>query len=153
MNYLIFLIFTLYFLYLSSRFLINIPEEERKDIVRLCFQIETAHWFYVDFHRQEQPDLPPCGLKDFTNINILLLNLLCVNVWSIVTVCSDHTRCMKSDGQFCFACRFYPYKVQGLVTDLVTRLLTLWTLGQTNWQRRPERSDFISSPRMRLNEA
>lgn len=53
---------------LCSRFLINIPEEERKDIVRLCFQIETAHWFYVDFHRQEQPDLPPCGLKDFTNI-------------------------------------------------------------------------------------
>lgn len=80
MNYLIFLIFTLCFLYLSSRFLINIPEEERKDIVRLCFQIETAHWFYVDFHRQEQPDLPPCGLKDFTNINILLLNLLCVNI-------------------------------------------------------------------------
>jgi len=53
---------------LFSRFLINIPEEERKDIVRLCFQIETAHWFYVDFHRQEQPELPPCGLKDFTKI-------------------------------------------------------------------------------------
>lgn len=58
-----------------SRFLINIPEEERKDIVRLCFQIETAHWFYVDFYRQEQPDLPPCGLKDFTKINILFLNI------------------------------------------------------------------------------
>lgn len=56
-----------------SRFLINIPEEERKDIVRLCFQIEAAHWFYVDFHRQEQPNLPPCGLKDFTKINILFL--------------------------------------------------------------------------------
>ena len=58
-------------LFLFSRFLINIPEEERKDIVRLCFQIETAHWFYVDFHRQEHPELPPCGLKDFTKINIL----------------------------------------------------------------------------------
>lgn len=56
----------------KSRFLINIPEEERKDVVRLCFQIETAHWFYVDFYRQEQPDLPACGLKDFTRINILL---------------------------------------------------------------------------------
>nr|XP_058956380.1 m7GpppN-mRNA hydrolase-like [Pocillopora verrucosa] len=53
---------------LCSRFLINIPEEERKDVVRLCFQIETAHWFYVDFYRQERPDLPTCGLKDFTRI-------------------------------------------------------------------------------------
>lgn len=53
---------------LCSRFLINIPEEERKDIVRLCFQIETAHWFYVDFYRQEHPELPPRGLKDFTKI-------------------------------------------------------------------------------------
>ena len=54
--------------------MINIPEEERKDVVRLCFQIEAAHWFYVDFYRQEQPDLSPCGLKDFTKINILFLN-------------------------------------------------------------------------------
>ncbi|XP_068694461.1 m7GpppN-mRNA hydrolase-like [Montipora foliosa] len=53
---------------LCSRFLINIPEEERRDIVRLCFQVETAHWFYVDFYRQEHPELPTCGLKDFTKI-------------------------------------------------------------------------------------
>ena len=33
---------------LGSRFIINIPEEERKDLIRICFQIELAHWFYVD---------------------------------------------------------------------------------------------------------
>ncbi|XP_031574113.1 m7GpppN-mRNA hydrolase-like [Actinia tenebrosa] len=53
---------------LCSRFLINIPDEERKDVVRLCFQIELAHWFYIDFHRQENPDLPGCGIKEFTRI-------------------------------------------------------------------------------------
>ena len=78
-----FLIFTVVFLSFFSRFLINIPEEERKDIVRLCFQIETAHWFYVDFHRQEQPDLPPCGLKDFTNINILLKIVLLILSYTV----------------------------------------------------------------------
>ncbi|XP_032220585.1 m7GpppN-mRNA hydrolase [Nematostella vectensis] len=53
---------------LCSRFLINIPDEERKDVVRLCFQVETAHWFYLDFYRQERPELPACGLKEFTKI-------------------------------------------------------------------------------------
>lgn len=78
---------TLFFLS-KSRFLINIPEEERKDVVRLCFQIETAHWFYVDFYRQEQPDLPTCGLKDFTRINILLLTVVVtINVIFELDIC------------------------------------------------------------------
>ena len=72
----------------KSRFLINIPEEERKDVVRLCFQIETAHWFYVDFYRQERPDLPTCGLKDFTRINILLLTVfVTINVIFELDIC------------------------------------------------------------------
>ena len=33
---------------LGSRFIINVPEEERKDLIRICFQIELAHWFYED---------------------------------------------------------------------------------------------------------
>lgn len=69
--------------FLFSRFLINIPEEERRDIVRLCFQIETAHWFYVDFHRQENPELPPCGLKDFTKINILFNLQFGLNIYGL----------------------------------------------------------------------
>eukprot|EP00794_Sanderia_malayensis_P009904 gene9904-10917_t len=53
---------------LCSRFLINIPEEERKDLVRMCFQVELAHWFYLDFYRQEDPSLPGCGLQKFMEI-------------------------------------------------------------------------------------
>jgi len=54
-----------------SRFLINIPHEERRDVVRLCFQIELAHWFYIDFYRQGNPELPGIGIKEFTRIGIL----------------------------------------------------------------------------------
>ncbi|XP_032685608.1 m7GpppN-mRNA hydrolase isoform X1 [Odontomachus brunneus] len=51
---------------LSSRFIINVPEEERKDLVRICFQIELAHWFYLDFYcTEENPKLKPCNMKDF----------------------------------------------------------------------------------------
>lgn len=51
---------------LSSRFIINVPEEERKDLVRICFQIELAHWFYLDFYcTEENPKLRSCGMKEF----------------------------------------------------------------------------------------
>ncbi|CAG7828675.1 unnamed protein product, partial [Allacma fusca] len=33
---------------LISRFVMNIPEEERQDATRVCFQVELAHWFFVD---------------------------------------------------------------------------------------------------------
>lgn len=35
---------------LASRFIINVPVEERSDLIRICFQIELAHWFYLDFY-------------------------------------------------------------------------------------------------------
>lgn len=49
-----------------SRFIINVPEEERKDLIRICFQIELAHWFYLDFYcTVENPKLKPCSMKEF----------------------------------------------------------------------------------------
>lgn len=49
-----------------SRFVINIPEEDRADLVRLCFQIELAHWFYLDFYcPDESYNVHPCGMKEF----------------------------------------------------------------------------------------
>ncbi|OZJ05668.1 hypothetical protein BZG36_01408 [Bifiguratus adelaidae] len=51
---------------LSSRFIINIPEEEQSSIERICFQIEQAHWFYEDFVRVERPDFPSFSLRTFT---------------------------------------------------------------------------------------
>jgi len=35
---------------LCSRFIINVPEEDRNDLIRVFFQIEIAHWFYLDFY-------------------------------------------------------------------------------------------------------
>ena len=53
-----------------SRFLINIPVDEKSNMVRICFQIEQAHWYYIDFCRQEDPDLKPCGMKQFMSESI-----------------------------------------------------------------------------------
>ncbi|KAI9206496.1 Dcp2, box A domain-containing protein, partial [Polychytrium aggregatum] len=53
--------------HLSSRFIINIPEEELKSVERICFQIEQAHWFYEDFVREENPKLPSYSLKNFSS--------------------------------------------------------------------------------------
>ncbi|XP_075542312.1 m7GpppN-mRNA hydrolase-like [Dermacentor variabilis] len=53
---------------LCSRFIINIPEEERKDPIRLCFQVELAYWFYLDFYCPENPAYPQCNMREFTQM-------------------------------------------------------------------------------------
>ncbi|XP_063627350.1 m7GpppN-mRNA hydrolase [Cydia splendana] len=51
---------------LCSRFIINLPESERGDLVRICFQMELAHWFYLDYYcTDEVHNLHPCGIRDF----------------------------------------------------------------------------------------
>ncbi|KAK3845507.1 MAG: Dcp2, box A domain-containing protein [Linnemannia gamsii] len=51
---------------LSSRFIINVPDEELASVERICFQIEQAHWFYEDFIREQNPALPSFNLKSFS---------------------------------------------------------------------------------------
>ena len=42
------------------------PEEERKDLIRICFQVELAHWFYLDFYCGDTSlKLKICGFKEF----------------------------------------------------------------------------------------
>ena len=69
---------------LCSRFLVNVPEEEKNDMIRLCFQIELAHWFYLDFFRASDSSLPDCKMRDFTKLIFLefpwLLNPPNINV-------------------------------------------------------------------------
>ncbi len=36
------------------------------DEVRMMFNVEQAHWFYVDFERPNQPSLPNYNLRDFS---------------------------------------------------------------------------------------
>ncbi|OAX42954.1 DCP2-domain-containing protein [Rhizopogon vinicolor AM-OR11-026] len=51
---------------LSSRFLLNLPEEELSSLERICFQVEQAHWFYEDFIREQNPKFPSLPLKKFS---------------------------------------------------------------------------------------
>ncbi|KAF8905574.1 Dcp2, box A domain-containing protein [Gymnopilus junonius] len=53
---------------LSSRFILNLPDEELASLERLCFQVEQAHWFYEDFIREENTKLPSLPLKKFSEM-------------------------------------------------------------------------------------
>lgn len=50
---------------LASRFIFNIPEWERNSMERVGFQVESAHWYYEDFVREQNPKFPTCSLKRF----------------------------------------------------------------------------------------
>jgi len=51
---------------LAARFIIPMREEERADLVRVCFLIEQAHWFYIDFYVNEsQHKLAGSSMKEF----------------------------------------------------------------------------------------
>ncbi|KAI5962646.1 DCP2 [Candida pseudojiufengensis] len=51
---------------LIVRFLINVPEEDLSSIERIFFQVEEAHWFYLDFVRQLNPNLPALKMRNFS---------------------------------------------------------------------------------------
>ncbi|CAN8070016.1 unnamed protein product [Agarophyton chilense] len=50
---------------LCMRFLVNLPAVEYESFERLFFAIESAHWFYDDFYRDDNPSLPRLPLKHF----------------------------------------------------------------------------------------
>ena len=51
---------------LAARFIIPMREEERRDLVRVCFLIEQAHWFYIDFYVNESKyKLAQSNMKEF----------------------------------------------------------------------------------------
>ncbi|NXT23483.1 DCP2 hydrolase, partial [Syrrhaptes paradoxus] len=62
-----------------SRFILHIPSEERDNAIRVCFQIELAHWFYLDFYMQNTPGLPQCGIRDFAKADILFITFVLFN--------------------------------------------------------------------------
>lgn len=47
------------------RFIINLPQEELESVERICFQVEEAQWYYEDFVRPLDPDLPSLNLRNF----------------------------------------------------------------------------------------
>lgn len=50
---------------LCVRFIINLPKEELESVERICFQVEEAQWFYEDFIRPLDPELPSLNLRNF----------------------------------------------------------------------------------------
>jgi len=51
---------------LAARFIIPMREEERRDLVRVCFLIEQAHWFYIDFYVNDPKyKLAQSNMKEF----------------------------------------------------------------------------------------
>ncbi|KAL1954163.1 hypothetical protein VTO42DRAFT_1571 [Malbranchea cinnamomea] len=50
---------------LCVRFIINLPREELESVERICFQVEEAQWFYEDFIRPLDPNLPSMSLRQF----------------------------------------------------------------------------------------
>ena len=69
--------FCMFFVF-DSRFILHIPSEERDNAIRVCFQIELAHWFYLDFYMQNTPGLPQCGIRDFAKADILFITTMTV---------------------------------------------------------------------------
>ncbi|KAH8120314.1 DCP2-domain-containing protein [Phellopilus nigrolimitatus] len=53
---------------LSTRFIMNLPDQEMASVERMCFQVEQAHWYYEDFMREANPKLPTLTLKKFSSI-------------------------------------------------------------------------------------
>ncbi|KAI0361588.1 DCP2-domain-containing protein [Trametes cingulata] len=54
---------------LSSRFILNLPDEELRSVERVCFQVEQAHWYYEDFIREQNPSkFPSYTLKQFSEV-------------------------------------------------------------------------------------
>lgn len=51
---------------LCSRFIINIPAEQREDLVRVLFAVELAHWFFIDFYCEDYNDLHVCNIREFS---------------------------------------------------------------------------------------
>ncbi|KAL8659051.1 MAG: hypothetical protein Q9226_000632 [Calogaya cf. arnoldii] len=50
---------------LCVRFIINLPQEELESVERICFQVEEAQWYYEDFLRPLDPELPSLNLRNF----------------------------------------------------------------------------------------
>lgn len=41
------------------------PESAKQNLIRICFQIELAHWFYLDFYVNNDNKLKSCTIKEF----------------------------------------------------------------------------------------
>ncbi|KAF6203976.1 hypothetical protein GE061_002314 [Apolygus lucorum] len=86
---------------LCSRFIINVPEEERKNVIRICFQIELAHWFYIDFYSKKKETRRICNLKEFAGIvfkHVPFLHPFAEEVDKIIDEWKEYKYCVPTYG-------------------------------------------------------
>uniref|UniRef100_A0A146KZE5 m7GpppN-mRNA hydrolase n=2 Tax=Lygus hesperus TaxID=30085 RepID=A0A146KZE5_LYGHE len=86
---------------LCSRFIINVPEEERKNVIRICFQIELAHWFYIDFYSKQKETRKICNLKEFASIvfkHVPFLHPFVEKVDKIIDEWKEYKYCVPTYG-------------------------------------------------------
>ncbi|KAI1301509.1 m7GpppN-mRNA hydrolase [Halotydeus destructor] len=81
---------------ISSRFIINVPAEERTDVTRIMFQIELAHWFYLDWLCEERSELPKLSFKPFSKVIFQHVPFLRVHIANFDQVLDDF-RAYKSN--------------------------------------------------------
>lgn len=56
---------------LSVRFIINLPEENLRDPARLCFELQEAFWFYLDYlYEGAKRDLPKLNQLSFVTLMV-----------------------------------------------------------------------------------
>lgn len=76
--------------------MIFVPESAKKDLIRICFQIEAAHWFYLDFYVNNDPQLKTCTIYEFAahvfQVSNYAFNYATVVIWGclIITWMLDH---------------------------------------------------------------
>lgn len=63
-------------LFVCSRFVLNVPEEDQQSFERILFLVESAYWYYEDNAVENDPTLKSLSLKEFTLLCILSLYYL-----------------------------------------------------------------------------
>ncbi|ALC43855.1 Dcp2, partial [Drosophila busckii] len=77
---------------LASRFIINVPDIELNNLIRICFQIELAHWFYLDFFcaPEDGDQVTPQQLKQKRKLPIVGIKQFAMQIFQHIPFLNKH---------------------------------------------------------------
>lgn len=104
---------------LCTRFVMNVPDVESQDVIRIFFQVELAHWFFLDFYCQDDPTIKSCTLKEFCSL--------------IVDYCPTLSRFRKDFEEFYDSWKTYKQAVPTYGAILLDPTLQYCLLVQGYW--------------------
>ena len=103
----------------------NLPREELESVERICFQVEEAQWFYEDFVRPLDPNLPSLNLKQF-----------CLKIFQHCPLFSDYDEALytKAFSEFLAYKTRVPVRGAILLDETMTQVILVkgWKKG-ANW--------------------